>query len=161
MSSSYQHYRKAIGNHTNWQDKRLGSQKHQDNRVQRLSKQPGLHSGNIHRQNTIQAVMQLLSILSSAQSSSVKLDVIQKSRDEESSLYQNNRIQKFYSQTELHPVNMHRQYTYADKYISALSSQKYNSVTPFLPSQINLPDQYQTLGPRKKRVLHFLYQRRS
>lgn len=63
----YQQQRQTMGYHTEWQDKRQGSQQHHEQRVKRLASQPGLHTGNVHRQNATHAMVQLLSILSSAQ----------------------------------------------------------------------------------------------
>lgn len=66
----YQQYRKTMGNHTNWHDEKQGNQTHQDQRVERLARQPGLHTGSVHRQQVSHAMVQLISILSAVQISS-------------------------------------------------------------------------------------------
>jgi hypothetical protein len=84
ISLPNQYYRQSIGNHTNWQDRRQGSQQDQDNRVQRLSRQPGLHSGNIHQRNVANAMVQLAAILSSVQDTD-STPVSKRSKSEKSS----------------------------------------------------------------------------
>lgn len=65
--SQSQNHRQKIGNHTAWLDKSQGTQRMQNDRVQRLSRQPGLNSTNAGQQHATQAMVQLLGILSSAQ----------------------------------------------------------------------------------------------
>lgn len=66
-----QQYRREIGNHQRWQDAKQGTQKSQDQHVRILAEQPGLHAGNRRLRSAAQAYVQLLSLLSSAQSSNV------------------------------------------------------------------------------------------
>lgn len=69
---SYYNHRKAIGNHTKWQDSQQLTQQQLDDHIERLAKTPGLHSGNVHRQTTALAMVQLLAMLSSVQISNAK-----------------------------------------------------------------------------------------
>lgn len=78
----YQQCRQAMGKHTSWQDKKQGSQQDQDRRVKRLAKQPGLHTGSVHRQNASIAMVQLISIVSAVQVSSANPAIIPQRSDE-------------------------------------------------------------------------------
>lgn len=68
----YQH-RQSIGHHTYWNDRKQSSQQQFNTVLKNISSRPGLHTGNVHRQNTAQAMVGLLSILSSVQISGANL----------------------------------------------------------------------------------------
>ncbi|QZN97267.1 hypothetical protein [Symbiopectobacterium purcellii] len=56
-------YRNVIGNYTNMQDGKYGSQRDQNERIKALASNPGLHSGNRDRKNVAQALVRLISLL--------------------------------------------------------------------------------------------------
>lgn len=58
-------YREAIGNHTNFQDKRQLGAKYQNDKIQALAEQPGLHTHNFYKRKMAYAMVQLLAILGS------------------------------------------------------------------------------------------------
>jgi hypothetical protein len=142
--SPNQRYRQSIGNHTHWQDKRQGSQKDQDSRIQRLSRHPGLHSGNEHRQNFTHAAAQLLGmygILSVAQISDANPATTQKNIDKRSSPYQNyqqafsdnltnyqvqdNHALRVSRQTNLNATHLYNQHASISKPVPEITTQKY------------------------------------
>ncbi|WP_227318771.1 dermonecrotic toxin domain-containing protein [Cedecea davisae] len=67
ISMPYQQHRRATGNHAKQQDKYQATQQSQDERIKKLARQPGLHSGNQNRQNTAHAMVNLLAVLSTVQ----------------------------------------------------------------------------------------------
>ena len=67
-----QNHRREIGKHTNFQNKHQSNQKAQNLRVQRLASRPGLHTENINTQTTAQAMLQLISILTTVQYNNVR-----------------------------------------------------------------------------------------
>jgi hypothetical protein len=143
-----QHYRQSIGNRTNWQSRRQGSQQDQDNRVQRLSRQPGLHSGNVHRQNATQAMVQLLGILSSARISDANPATSSKSVD---ALSIKNKIPTPYvnRSPEITLRTNPKHHAYIVKDIPTVRSQKYMQATSVTSSQLPARgERYQkTLSP--------------
>ncbi|GKW40948.1 MULTISPECIES: putative adhesin [Pectobacterium] len=72
ISTYYQH-RQSIGHHTYWNDRKQSSQQQFNTVLKKIASRPGLHTGNVHRQNTAQAMVGLLSILSSVQISGANL----------------------------------------------------------------------------------------
>lgn len=72
VSPLYHQHRQVNGNHRNWRDRRQSTQNQLNEHVARLARQPGLHSGNVHRRNMTQAMLQLLAILSAAHMSSAR-----------------------------------------------------------------------------------------
>lgn len=68
ISLPCQQYWRAVGDHTRQQDKRQASQQSQNLRVKMLADRPGVHAGNQHLHSAANAYLQLLSLLSTVQS---------------------------------------------------------------------------------------------
>jgi hypothetical protein len=63
--TSAQQHRQHIGDHTAQQDARQRNQRAQDQYTRSLAQRPGLHSGNVNRQQTAAAAVHLFSLLTS------------------------------------------------------------------------------------------------
>lgn len=77
--SCYIQHRRRMGEHMASQSRTRLSQQQQDNNVKKLASRPGLHSGNVQRQNIAHSVIQLIAMLSSIRNSNV-IDGMRESR---------------------------------------------------------------------------------
>ncbi|QQG26633.1 hypothetical protein JFY74_10730 [Pectobacterium carotovorum] len=68
---NYNQQRQAIGNHANWLERKYGDNQTLHSLVKKMAMQPGRHADNRNRQDTTHAALQLFSILSSVQNSTV------------------------------------------------------------------------------------------
>ncbi|MBN3264160.1 hypothetical protein [Pectobacterium brasiliense] len=78
----YNQHRQATGNHSNWLGREYSGQQTQHLLVKKMAMQPGRNNNNINRQNTAHAAIQLLSILSSVQNSTIAHSVSFRKEDE-------------------------------------------------------------------------------
>ena len=67
ITSAAQQHRQSTGNHTAQQDAQQRSQVKQDQYTRHLADRPGLHSGNVNRQQAAATVLQFLTFLTSIQ----------------------------------------------------------------------------------------------
>lgn len=79
ITPPYLQYRYRIAEHADWQNKAYPTQQQQDSQIQRLAAQPGRNSDNIDQQRTAQALIQLLSLLTSIQNRRIQPPVFQHS----------------------------------------------------------------------------------
>jgi hypothetical protein len=70
ITSAAQQHRQSTGNHTAQQDAQQRSQVKQDQYTRHLADRPGLHSGNVNRQQAAATVLQFLTFLTSIQNTS-------------------------------------------------------------------------------------------
>ncbi|MBN3264546.1 hypothetical protein [Pectobacterium brasiliense] len=82
ITSLYEQHRQSIGRHINWLDKIQSHQEPLSTVLKKIAIRPGLHSGNVHRRNIAQAMIGLLSILSSVQFSGANLAKQEKENNE-------------------------------------------------------------------------------
>lgn len=144
-----QEHRRRIGNHTNWQDSRQGSQLQQNRCLLKLASNAGLHSGNRSRYNTSRVLIQLMAVLSATQISSAKPAT--STRKSYQSATTNNAINFSIKKSNLSSNRLNSNYA-QHQLITSQSSSSPSSKTNFNGGRLKLEQEVTNI--RRKREIH-------